>query len=135
MGYQFVVRRPGVRACGAAVAADGIGMDLDQARRLEDATTLVDVLEDRGDLVLGQVGAVQRGSLAFGEPVMTGAAIEQAELPGLAEAAGDGEVSGVAAAEVGALGIQATEAREVVHGLRCGLEREARAQLEALLQF
>ncbi len=73
--------------------ADGIGMDLDQARRLEDTTALVDVFEDREDLVLRQVGAVQRGTLAFGEPGAAGAAIEQAILPGLAESAGDGEIS------------------------------------------
>src|SRR3954452_1430221 len=118
---------------GADIAADGVGMDLDQARRLEDTTPLVDVFEDRGDLVLGQVGAVQRGALAFGETVAAGAAIEQAKLPVLAESAGDGEVSGVAAAEVGTSGIQATESREVVHGLKCGLEREARTRLETLL--
>src|SRR5947209_7355436 len=120
-------------AGGAAVAADGIGMDLDQARRLEDAAALGDVVEDRGDLVLGQVGAVQRGALAFGEAGAAGAAIEEAELALLAEPAGDGEVSGIAAAEVGAAGIQAAESREVVHGSRCGPERGARTRLEALL--
>jgi hypothetical protein len=79
------------------------------------------------------VGAVQRGALAFGEPGAAGAAIEQAILSGFAESAGDSEVCGVAAAEVGASRILATESREVVHGLRCGLEREARERLEALL--
>ena len=63
----------------------------------------------------------------------TGAAIEQAILAGLAEPAGDGEVSGAAAAEVGASGIQATESREVVHGSRCGLQEEARTGFETLL--
>ena len=104
--------------------ADGIGMDLDQAHRLEDTTALVDVFEDREDLVLRQVGAVQRGTLAFGEPGAAGAAIEQAILPELAESAGDGEISGVAEAEVWALGILATESRQVVHGLRCGLKEK-----------
>ena len=52
--------------------ADGIGMDLDQAHRLEDTAALVDVFEDREDLVLRQVGAVQRGTLAFGEPTGRG---------------------------------------------------------------
>src|SRR5258707_2166743 len=107
-------------AGGAAVAADGIGVDLDQARRLADAASLVDVFEDRGDLVLGQVGAVERGPLALGEAGAAGAAIEEPKLTGLAESAGDGEVCGVAAGEVRASGILATEAREVVHGLRCG---------------
>src|SRR3954449_3997035 len=95
-------------------------MDLDQARRLADAAPLGDVFEDRGDLVLGQVGAVQRGALALGEAGAAGAAVEEPKLPGLAESAGDGEVSGVAAAVVGAWGIQATESREVVQGLSCG---------------
>jgi hypothetical protein len=120
-------------AGGAAVAADGVGMDLDQARPLEDAAALGDVFEDRGDPVLGQVGAVQRGALALGGAGAAGAAIGQAILPVLAESAGDGEVSGVAAADVGASGILATGSREVVHGLRCGLEREARIRLESLL--
>jgi hypothetical protein len=130
---QLVVRSAGMFTGLAAVAADGVGMDLDQARRLEDATALGDMVEDRGDLVLRQVGAVQRGALAFGEPGAAGAAIEQAILSGFAESAGDSEVCGVAAAEVGASRILATESREVVHGLRCGLEREARERLEALL--
>ena len=54
----------GMHTGGAAVVADGIGMDLDQARRLEDTAALVDVFEDREDLVLRQVAAVQRGTLA-----------------------------------------------------------------------
>jgi len=53
----------------------------------------------------------------------------------LAEPAGDGEVSGVAAAEVGASGILATEAREVVHGVMHGLERSAKEGLETSLSF
>jgi hypothetical protein len=133
VGHQFVVRVAGMGAGGAAVVADGIGMDLDQACRLEDAAALVDVFEDRENLVLRQVGAVERGPLAFGEAGAAGAAREQAILPGLAESAGDGEISGIAAAEVRALGILATETRQIVHGLRCGLEREARTRLEALL--
>ena len=36
--------------------ADGIGMDLDQRAVFEDTTALVDVFEDREDLVLGRVG-------------------------------------------------------------------------------
>ena len=133
MGHQFVVRGAGMFAGGAAVAADGIGMDLDQARRFADTTTLVDVFQDREHLVLGQMGPVQRGALAFGETVAAAAAREQPILPGLAESTGDGEVSGTAAAEVGASGILATELSEVVHGLRSGPEGEERTRLRALL--
>jgi hypothetical protein len=48
------------------LVADGIGMDVDQPCGLEDATALGDVVEDREDLVLGQMGAIQRCALAFG---------------------------------------------------------------------
>jgi len=89
--------------------------------------------KSRGGLVLGQVGAIQRSTLSLGESGAAGAAIEQAKLPGLAQPAGDGEVSGAAAAVVRTSGIQATDAREVVHGLRCGLEREVRTRLDELL--
>ena len=100
--------------------------------RLEDTTALVDVFEDREDLVLRQVAGTA-GYPCVRKPGAAGAAIEQAILPELAESAGDGEISGVAEAEVWALGILATESRQVVHGLRCGLEREARTRLETPL--
>src|SRR5262249_60041412 len=83
VGDELVVRGAGLLAGGAGIAADGIRMDLDQAGRLEDATTLGDVLEDRGDRVLGQVGAVQRGSFALGEAGAAGAAKEQGVPPKL----------------------------------------------------
>src|SRR3954466_10189357 len=66
VGHQLVVSGVGMRGGGASVAADGIGMDLGQPRRLEDAAAFVDVFEDRGGLVLGPVGAVPRRALAFG---------------------------------------------------------------------
>jgi hypothetical protein len=133
MGHQLIVRGAGMFAGDSAVAADGIGMDLDQASGFADATALVDVLEDRDDLILGQVGAVQRGTLAFGEAGAAGAAVELSILSELAESSGDGEVFVTAAAEVRTLGILATKLGEVVHGWRCGLEGEARTGLETLL--
>jgi hypothetical protein len=120
-------------ADGAAVATHGIGMDLDQACRLADTAPLVDVFQDREDLVLRQVGAVQRCALAFGEAIATGAAIEQSILLGLAQTTGDGEVCGASAAEVGALEILTTELSEIVHGLRSGPEREERTRLGLLV--
>ena len=89
--------------------ADGLGMDFDQARPLEDAAALGDVVQDREDLVLGQVGAVQRGALVLGETGLRDAAREQTISPVLAESAGDGETSGSAASMVGASEILATE--------------------------
>src|SRR5262249_32255200 len=112
-GDQFVVRGFGLGAGGAGVAADGVGMDLDQPRRREDTTTLGDVLEDRGDRLLGQVGAIQRGALALREAGAAGTTIEQAILAVLSEPAGDGEVPGAAPSGVRAPGIEATGASEV----------------------
>src|SRR5262249_56055864 len=105
---QVIVGGAGVLTGGAGVAADGIGMDLDQPSRLEDAAAFGDVFEDRGDFILGQMGAVQRRAFAFGEPRAAGAAVEQAILAELAEAAGDGEVSGTAPVQAGASRIHAT---------------------------
>jgi hypothetical protein len=67
VGHQLIMQAPGVLPSDPAVVADGIGMDIDQPGRLEDAAALGDVFQDREDFVLGQVGAVQRGALAFGE--------------------------------------------------------------------
>src|SRR5262245_16614982 len=112
MGDQVVVQGRRVLSRGSAVPADGIGMDVDQPGGLQDATAFGDVVQDGGDFVRGQVGAVQRGAFALGEAAPAGAAVEEPKLAELAESAGDGEISGVAASEVGAAGILATEARE-----------------------
>jgi hypothetical protein len=58
---------------------------------------------------------------------------QQAILPVLAEAAGDGEVSGAAASEVRASGILATKPREIVHGVMGPLEVAAGKRLGTLL--
>jgi hypothetical protein len=49
VGEKFVLRAAGTRAGGAALAAHGIGLDLDQALRVEDSTPLCLVIEDRQD--------------------------------------------------------------------------------------
>src|SRR4051794_22203206 len=99
-------------------ADDGIAVDFDQASGLPDAAALGEVLEHRAGLLLGQVGVEQRRALALGEAVLAGVAIEQPDVILFAVAAADGEVSGVALAEQGAIGILAAEASEVVHGWR-----------------
>src|SRR5262249_54069963 len=81
-----------------------------------DAAALGDVLQDRLDLLLRQPGVEQGRALAPGEAGLAGAAAEHAaRLPGPV-AAGHGQVSGAPLAGVGAVGIQAAEARQVVHG-------------------
>jgi hypothetical protein len=56
--------------------ATRIGMDGDSASRLEDATAFGDLVQDRGDSLLGQGGAVQRDAVACGDPGLAGAAME-----------------------------------------------------------
>ena len=97
------------------------------------AATLGDMVEDREDGLLGQVGAIQRSAFAFREAGATGATGEQAILAMLAEVAGDGEISGAAASEVGALGILTAESSEIIHGAMCWIEVEAGKGLETRL--
>jgi hypothetical protein len=135
VGHQVVVQERSVLAGGAAVTADGVGMDVDQSGRLADAAALGDMVEDREDGRLGQVGAIQRGPLAFGEAGAAGAAVEQPILAVLTEAAGDGEISRAAASEVKAVGILTAEAKEIIHGAMCWIEVKAPKGLERLLKF
>src|SRR4051812_37252488 len=107
----------GVLPGGAGQSDDGVAVDADEPPGGADAAPLVEVLEDRQGLLLGQVAAVQRRALALGEAGAAGVAVELAELLVLAEAAADGGVAGVAPAVERAVGVLAAEAREVVHGV------------------
>jgi hypothetical protein len=53
----------------------------------------------------------------------------------LAESAGDGEISGAAASDVGTVSILASEARQVIHDAMCGLVVEVRNRLETPVSF
>jgi hypothetical protein len=108
---------------------------VDQSGRLEDATACGDVVPDREDFFLRQVGAVQGCALSFGEAGAAGAAVEKPILAVLAQVAGDGEISGAAASTIGAVRIQATAAREIVPGASPELKGEARTRLETLRVF
>ena len=100
---------------GAGQADDGVAMDADEPSGLADAVALGQVLQDRDGDRLGEMAAVQRSALAFGEAGPAGVAVELAELLVLAVAAADREVAGVASARVGTVGILAAEACKVVH--------------------
>ena len=71
--------------------------------------------QDSEELVLGQVGAEQGRALALGEAGAAGGAVEQAVFMAAAVAHADGEAPGVTPAVVGAVGVEAAEAAEVVH--------------------
>ena len=97
-----------------AVAYDRVAVDADQPARVADADALGDVMRDGHDLPWRQAGVKERGALAFGEAGFAGAATEQAALvrPIMP---GDREITVVAFAVVGAVGILTAEAGEVVH--------------------
>ena len=96
-------------------ASDGILVDPHQPGGLADAAAVGEVLEDRQHLVVRQLGVEQRGALELGEAGLAGAAVQQ-PVVGPAVVAADGEVAGAASAGVGAVGIVAAEAVEVVRG-------------------
>ncbi len=90
-------------------------VDTHQPGGLADAAAVGEVLEDRQDLLVRQLGVEQRGALELGGADLAGAAVQQ-PVAGPAVVAADGEVAGAAAAVVGAIGILAAGAVEVVRG-------------------
>jgi len=115
-GDQLVVGRHGVVARLADGAGHRVAVDSHEPLGLADAAAVGDVFQDGRGLLLGQMRAEQRGALAFGGPIATGSTSEEADRGGLAVVTADGEVFPTAEAVIGALGIQAAEPREVVHG-------------------
>jgi hypothetical protein len=97
-------------------ADDRIAVDPDQAFGLSDAAALGEVLQHRAHFLSGEVGVEQGRALALGEAVFAGVAVEQADVVAFAVAVANREVSRIALAEAGAIGILAAEASEVVHG-------------------
>jgi hypothetical protein len=100
----------------ADVAGHRIAVDPHEPLGLANAASLGDVLEDGDGFLLGQVGMEQRRALAFGEPITAGATSEETDRVVLAVATADREVFSTSGPVIGALRIQATEAREVIHG-------------------
>src|SRR4051794_39177938 len=115
-GDQLVVQGRRMGPGLPAVAGDGLPIDADEPAGLADAVALGDVVEDRGGLLRWEVGAEERGALALGEASLAGSAAEHAAGFVRAVVVGHGEVSGPPLAVLGAVGIQAAEASEVVHG-------------------
>jgi hypothetical protein len=106
-----------VAAGQPGVADHGVAVHLHQPGGGADAVALGQVLEDRQRLLLGQLGAEQRGALLLREPRLAGAAAEQAAALVLAVAGADRQVVDPSRAEVGATLVQAAEAGQVLrHG-------------------
>ena len=111
----------GVVASGSGQADDGVAMDTDEAAGLSDAVAFGEVIEHRMGRLVGEAAVEQWRALALGEAGLAGVAIEQANVIPLAVAVADGEVTGPSLAVEGAIGILATEAGEIVHGVRRSL--------------
>ena len=79
----------GVLPGGAGQSDDGVAVDTDESPRWADAAALVEVLEHRVGLLLGQMAAVERSPFALGEAGPAGVAVELSELLVLAESATD----------------------------------------------
>jgi hypothetical protein len=106
----------GMLAGHAGESHDGVAVDTDEAAGGPDAAAFIEMFEHGESRLLGQMAAVQRRALAFGEAGAADVAVELSVLLELAVAAADGEVAGIAPAVEGTAGILAAEAGEVIHG-------------------
>jgi hypothetical protein len=113
--YQLIVEQGGVFTGPQGVADDGIFSDLDETAGRAYAAAFAEVFQDAEYFVVRQAGIKERGAFAFGEAVLAGAADEQTSLFLGAVAEADAEVVEAALAIVGAVGVLAAEAAEVVH--------------------
>jgi hypothetical protein len=105
----------GMLASQAGQADDRVPMDAHQACGGTNATPFLEMAEDRHDLVVRELGPEEDGALVLGEGAPAGVTAEESVLTLLAEAVVNREVSGVASAEIRALGIGAAETREILH--------------------
>jgi len=103
-----------VLARPAYVAGDRIPVNADEPCRLAGADPLGHVGKDGHHLVGGQAGVEQGRALAFGEAGFASGTAKHAGLVG-SVACGHREVAVATFAVVGAIGVKAAEAAEVVH--------------------
>jgi hypothetical protein len=113
--HDLVVGILGVLPGQKGQPCDRVLVDPDQPGGLADAAPLGQVLQDRQDLVVGELGIEERRPLELGEAGLAGAAIEQA-VAGLAEVVDDKDVVPAPSAVGVAVGVLAAEAGDVVHG-------------------
>jgi hypothetical protein len=130
--HEFVVELSRVFARLEGQAGDGVLADPDQACGLSGAAAISEVGEDGKDLVLGESGVEERCGLAFAEAVLAGATVEEAVLLLGAVVHADGEIAVAAKAIVGAVGVEAAEAVEVVHRRGTGTDQAEDCSIDDL---
>ena len=114
-GHRPVVGGLGVLSGQQRQPRDRVLVDVDQPCGLADAAAVGQVLQDRHDLVVRELGVEERGALELGEPGLADSAGEQ-PVAGLAEVVDDQEVIAAPPAVGVAVGVLAAEAFEVVRG-------------------
>ncbi len=114
---QLVVEVAGVLAGDLAQAADGASVHLAGAGRSGGRRTSRRCAPGPTRPSWRQAGVEQGRPLPLGESGLAGPAAEHASLLVCAVSTGHGEISGPPLAMLGAVGIQAAEASEVVHGV------------------
>ena len=83
----------------AGQADDGVAMDADQSCGGADATSFLEMAEDRHDLVVRELGTEEDGACVLGKGAWSGVATEESVLALLAEAIMNREVSGMVVAQ------------------------------------
>jgi hypothetical protein len=74
------------------------------------------MLQDREDLLVGQLGLVKRSSLMFGEPSLTGLASQKTDVAVFSHELVDGKVAAIADAVEFAGAVLTAEPREIFTG-------------------
>jgi len=113
---QFVVEVVSVLPSDSAQAADRAAVHVAKSAGLADTASLGNVIQNRFGLLRRQPRVEERSPLSLRKAGLAHAATEHASLFMNAVATGHGQISGPSLAMLGAVGIQATEAREVIHG-------------------
>jgi hypothetical protein len=108
----------GVLAGEEGQPGDGVAMDATEACRLAGADPFVQVLQDRDDLLVGELGLVERSPLVFRESSLTAVAAEEADIAVFPHEVVDGEVAAIADAVEFARAVLTAVPREIVarHG-------------------
>lgn len=120
-------------ACEDGQAYHGVLVDTDQASGLTDATTFLQMLEHGEGFVVGKFGAVERSAFAFGETLLAGAAGQDTALLVGAIAKAHTQIVAAALAVVGAVGVEAAEFFQVIHGASSRFSvRKVDEQLESV---
>jgi hypothetical protein len=78
--HELLLSVVGMLASQACQAGDRVAVDADEAAGLPGAVALGEVVQHRVCLVVGKMGAEQRGALAFGEARAASLAVEEADM-------------------------------------------------------